>query len=191
MTSTPSLTALLQAARDGDPAAVQAAWPLIYSELRRIARARLRGPGAPSLATEDLLHEGFLRLAQAPSAPLANRHHFYALAAKVMRHIVIDHLRRRQAQARGGDWQALSWDTDLAEACAPEADADRLLALDAALAALDALDPLLAHVVELRFFGGYTELETAEVLGLSDRTVRRHWSKARAFLLVQLDGHAD
>ncbi len=188
MSATPAgLTALLQAARDGDAAATEAAWPLIYPELRRIARARLRGPGAPSLATEELLHEGFLRLAAAPSAPLADRHHFYALAAKAMRHIVIDHLRRRQAQVRGGDWQALSWDTALAELAAPAAE-ERLLALDAALDALAALEPALAQVVELRFFGGYTEAETAEALGLGERTVRRQWAKARAFLLVQLDG---
>lgn len=183
-----NLTELLDAARNGDAAAAEAAWPIVYPELRRIARARLRGPGAPSLATEELLHEGFLRLAHAPAAPLADRHHFYALAAKAMRHIVIDHLRRRQAQARGGDWQALSWDTAMVDAATPEADTDRLLALDAALDALAALEPALAHVVELRFFGGYTEVETAEALGLAERTVRRHWAKARAFLLMQLHG---
>lgn len=181
------LTALLDAARQGDDAAAQAAWPLVYPELRRIARARLRGPGAPSLATEELLHEGFLRLAQGSPTPLADRRHFYALAAKTMRHIVIDHLRRRQAQRHGGDWQALSWDTAIVDAATPEADADRLLALDVALDALATMDPALAHVVELRFFGGYTEVETAEALGLSERTVRRHWAKARAFLLMQLD----
>ncbi|MFG6416689.1 ECF-type sigma factor [Roseateles sp. DC23W] len=185
-TPTDGLTALLQAARDGDPAATAAAWPLIYPELRRIARARLRGPGAPSLATEELLHEGFLRLAAAPSAPLADRHHFYALAAKAMRHIVIDHLRRRHAQARGGDWQALSWDTAVVDLAAPARE-ERLLALDGALQALDALEPALAQLVELRFFGGYTEAETADALGTSERTVRRQWAKARAFLLVQLD----
>lgn len=179
------LTALLQAARDGDGAAAEAVWPVIYPELRRIARARLRGPGAPSLATEELLHEGFLRLAHAPTAPLADRRHFYALAAKAMRHIVIDHLRRRHAQRHGGDWQALSWDTALVDLAAP-ADEDRLLALDAALQALATLEPALAALVELRFFGGYTEAEAAEALGLGERTVRRHWAKARAFLLMRL-----
>ena len=183
-----SLTALLEAARRGDVDAAQAAWPVVYPELRRIARARLRGPGAPSLATEDLLHEGFLRLAQASDAPLADRHHFYALAAKAMRHIVIDHLRRRRAQCHGGEWQALSWDTAMVDAATPQAEPDRLLALDAALDALTVLEPALANVVELRFFGGYTEVETAEALGLSERTVRRHWTKARAFLLMQLNG---
>lgn len=186
-----SLTALLQAARAGDAAAAEAAWPLVYPELRRIAHARLRGPGAPSLATEDLLHEGFLRLAHASGAPLADRHHFYALAARAMRHIVIDHLRRRHAQARGGGLQALSWDTAIVDAATPEADSERLLALDAALDALALLEPQLAQLVELRFFGGYTEAETADALALSERTVRRHWAKARAFLLVQLDACAD
>lgn len=185
------LTALLQAARNGDAAAAEAVWPLVYPELRRIARARLRGPGAPSLATEELLHEGFLRLSRAPTAPLADSHHFYALAAKAMRHVVIDHLRRRQAQRHGGDWQALSWDTAMVDAATPEVDTDRLLALDAALDVLGSLEPQLAHVVELRFFGGYTEAETAEALGLGERTVRRHWAKARAFLLVQLDDRPD
>jgi RNA polymerase sigma factor (TIGR02999 family) len=185
------LTALLQAARNGDAAAAEAAWPLVYPELRRIARARLRGPGAPSLATEELLHEGFLRLSQAPAAPLADRHHFYALAAKAMRHIVIDQLRHRRAQKHGGDWQALSWDTAMVDAAAPAADGARLLALDSALDALAALEPTLAQIVELRFFGGYTEAEAAETLGLGERTVRRQWAKARAFLLVQLDGRPD
>ena len=185
MTTATGLTALLQAARDGDAAAAEAAWPVIYPELRRIARARLRGPGAPSLATEELLHEGFLRLAQGPGTPLADRHHFYALASKAMRHIVIDHLRRRQAQARGGGWQALSWDTAMVEFAAPAAE-ERLLALDAALDALAALEPALAELVELRFFGGYTEAEAAQALGLAERTARRQWAKARAFLLVQL-----
>ncbi|MGQ3093854.1 MAG: ECF-type sigma factor [Roseateles sp.] len=185
---TQSLTQLLDAARAGDAAAAQAAWPLVYPELRRIARARLRGPAAPSLATEDLLHEGFLRLAQAPGAVLTDRHHFYALASKAMRHIVIDHLRRSRAKVHGGGWQALSWDTGMVDAATPETDGERLLSLDAALDALAALEPVLAKVVELRFFGGYTEIETAQALGLSDRTVRRHWTKARAFLLMQLNG---
>ncbi|MFG6465628.1 ECF-type sigma factor [Roseateles sp. BYS87W] len=186
-----ALTALLQAAREGDAAAAEAVWPHVYPELRRIAHARLRGPGAPSLATEELLHEGFLRLAQAPHAPLADRHHFYALVSRTMRHIVIDHLRRRQAQARGGGWQALGWDTAAVDAAMPEADDTRLLALDAALDALAALEPQLAQVVELRFFGGYTEAEAANALALSERTLRRLWAKARAFLLVQLDDRAD
>lgn len=185
---TADLTTLLQAARDGDARAAEAAWPLVYPELRRIARARLRGPAAHSLATEELLHEGFLRLAATPNAPLHDRRHFYALASKAMRHIVIDHLRRRQAQRHGGGWRALSWDTAMVEAASPEADAERLLALDTALDALAALEPQLASIVELRFFGGYTEAETAQALALSERTVRRHWAKARAFLLMQLDG---
>lgn len=185
---TRSLTALLDAARQGDAAAAQAAWPLVYPELHRIARARLRGLDNPSLATDDLLHEGFLRLARSAAAPLADRHHFYALASKVMRHIVIDHLRRHHAQRHGGGWQPLSWDTALLDIAQPTADAERLMALDAALEALQTLEPTLASIVELRFFGGYTDAETAEALGLSDRTVRRHWAKARAFLLMQLDG---
>lgn len=186
MSAPADLTALLQAAHAGDAAAAEAVWPVIYPELRRIAHARLRG-GSHTLATEELLHEGYLRLCQPGMAPLHSRQHFYALASKVMRHLVIDHLRHRQAARRGGDQPALSWDTACVEAAQP-ADETRLLALDDALQSLQRLEPELAALVELRFFGGYTEPEVATALGLSERTLRRHWSKARAFLLLHLDG---
>jgi RNA polymerase sigma factor (TIGR02999 family) len=187
MNAPDDLTALLQAARTGDPSAAEAVWPLIYPELRRIARARLRGAAAATLATEDLLQEGFLRLCQNDSA-LNDRQHFYALASKAMRHIVIDHLRSRQSLRRGAQWEEVGWDTGFVDAARPLAQEAQLLALDDALQALQQLEPQLAALVELRFFGGYTEPQTAEALGMSERTLRRHWSKARAFLLLHLHG---
>lgn len=188
MSAPADLTAQLQAAHAGDAAAAEAVWPLIYPELRRIAHARLRGTPVLTLSTEELLHEGFLRLAQPGGPVLHDRRHFYALASKVMRHLVIDHLRQRQALRHGADWQPLAWDTACVDAATRPADDARLLALDDALQSLQQLEPGLAAVVELRFFGGYTEAQAAQALGLSERTLRRQWTRARAFLRLQLDG---
>ncbi|MDT8998295.1 ECF-type sigma factor [Paucibacter sp. APW11] len=186
MNSGVELTVLLEQARAGDGAAGDQAFRLIYPELRRIARARLHGHQVPTLLdTEALVHECFIRFVSAQLGPLHGRKHFYSLASQAMRHILIDHVRRRQAQRHGGDWQRQTWDT---RALGATAAAESLIDVDAALVALQQLDPALAELVELRFYGGYTEAETAEALGLSERTVRRQWAKARAFLLAELQG---
>jgi RNA polymerase sigma factor (TIGR02999 family) len=181
----PDLTAWLHAAQQGDVAAAEQAFALLYPELQRIARSRLRGHQVPTLLdTESLVHESFLRFAQGAQVDFASRKHFYAWVAKAMRHLVVDFVRRRQAQARGGDLERVTLHTELDAVLDPQGlEVERL---HEALERLAQLDPRLAELVELRFFGGFSELETANLLGVSERTLRRQWQKARALLLVEL-----
>ena len=180
------LTLLLQQAHAGDAAAGNQAYALLYPELLKIARARLRVHQAPTLLdTRALVHESFLRFVGGAPVELASRKHFYAYAAKAMRHIVIDFVRREQAERRGGDLQQVTFDTALI-AAQPQTEAMPVLDLERALAALEAVDAPLAELVELRFYGGYTDAEAALALGVSERTVRRQWDKARAFLLFEM-----
>lgn len=182
----PPLTLLLQQAHAGDAAAGDQAYALLYPELLKIARARLRVHQAPTLLdTQALVHESFLRFVGGAPVALQSRKHFYAYAAKAMRHIVIDFVRRAQAQRRGGELQQVTFDTAFIDEL-PQSQATPLLDVERALAALEAVDPPLAELVELRFYGGYTDAEAAQALGVSERTVRRQWDKARAFLLVEL-----
>jgi RNA polymerase sigma factor (TIGR02999 family) len=184
------LTLLLQQAHAGDGGAADLAYAALYPELLKIARARLRVHQAPTLLdTQSLVHESFLRFIGGGLQVPQSRKHFYAYAAKAMRNIVIDFVRRAQAGKRGAGLQQVTFDTALldvvsgAEAVpgsAPVADLER------ALAALEAVDPPLAELVELRFYGGYTDAEVALAMGISERTVRRQWDKARAFLLLEL-----
>lgn len=178
------LTVLLQRAHAGDTHAANEAYAALYPELLKIARARLRVHQAPTLLdTQALVHESFLRFVGGAPVALQSRKHFYAYAAKAMRHIVIDFARRSLAQRRGGDLQQVTFDTAVFEL---QSQAAPVLDLERALAALQAVDPPLAELVELRFYGGYTDAETALALGVSERTVRRQWDKARAFLLLEL-----
>jgi RNA polymerase sigma factor (TIGR02999 family) len=180
-----SLTLLLAQARAGDEAALTQAWKRLYPELRRIARARLRAHQAPTLLdTQGLVHESYLRLARA-APTMESRKHFYAYASQAMRHILVDFVRRREAERRGGALQRVTLDTAALNA-APAA-AVPMLDVEQALIQLESLDPALAQVVELRYFGGYTDSEIAEALGISERSVRRQWEKARAFLLAHLE----
>lgn len=184
------LTELLHLAHQGDEAAAQAAYGQIYPELLRIARSRLRGHQAPTLLdTEGLVHESVLRFLRGGLQPFDSRKHFYAYAAKAMRHIVIDFARRAGAERRGGDASTVTWNTALGEAlpgALPGTQPGDVLDLERALQALAAVDPQLAELTELRCFGGYTDAEAAEALGVGERTVRRLWDKARAFLQVQM-----
>jgi RNA polymerase sigma factor (TIGR02999 family) len=188
--STEPLTLLLHQAHAGDEQAAHQAYALLYPELLKIARARLRVHQAPTLLdTAGLVHESFLRFVSGVPKQVESRKHFYAYAAKAMRHIVIDFVRRAQAAQRGGGLQQVTFDTAVfhAQALAQGAQGAAPVAeLERALEALEALDPTLAEVVELRFYGGYTEVEVAQALGVSERTVRRQWDKARAFLLVEM-----
>lgn len=184
MSDAADLTVLLQRAHAGDDHAANEAYAALYPELLKIARARLRVHQAPTLLdTQALVHESFLRFVGGTPVALHSRKHFYAYAAKAMRHIVIDFVRRSQAQRRGGDLQQVTFDTAVLDA---QAQAAPVLDLERALAALQAVDPPLAELVELRFYGGYTDAETAQALGVSERSVRRQWDKARAFLLLEL-----
>jgi RNA polymerase sigma factor (TIGR02999 family) len=183
-----SVTALLVAHRAGDADALERVFPLVYAHLRAVARAQLRRDGrgrdgAHTLSTTALVHEAYFKLADAPRLDARDRAHFLAVAARAMRQVLVEYARRHRAAKRGGGAAAL--DLDAAQVAVEER-ADALVALDEALSRLAALSERLARVVELRFFGGLSEEETAAALGVTDRTVRRDWVKARAWLHAEL-----
>ncbi|MEM1117344.1 MAG: ECF-type sigma factor [Bacteroidota bacterium] len=178
----PDTTALLLDVRADAPGAIDALFPLVYDELRQIARARLRAsPGNATLDTVALVNEAYVRLVDGTRVTLKDRSHFFALAARAMRFTLVDYARRRSAQKRGGDAVRVTLDERIDAASGDDRAAD-LLALDAALTQLAAADERSARVVECRFFGGLTVEETAEALGASPRTVKREWQKARLWL---------
>ncbi|HEX4233981.1 MAG TPA: ECF-type sigma factor [Caldimonas sp.] len=179
------LTVTLRAAHAGDRGAADRAYAALYPELLKIARARLRVHQPNTLLdTAGLVHESFLRFVSADKLGIADRKHFFAYAAKTMRNIVIDFARRRQAVRHGGAAERVTLDSRLLGEGAQEAS---VIDVDKILRELEALDPTLAQVVEMRYFGGFTDAEIAAAMDVSDRTVRRHWDKARAFMLVQLE----
>ena len=179
------LTALLQAAR-GDRGALDRVRAAL-SRPAAHAHARLRmQEGVAHLNTTALVHESFLRLVDSAELVLSDRKHFFTYAAKTMRNIIIDFAREQLAQRRGGGRPVLPLDSALSGSL-PAIEGDTsLMAINDALSALEALDPPLAEVVEMRYFAGYDEVEIAELTGRSERTVRRQWEKARAFLLATM-----
>ena len=170
----------LLAYRQGSPGAFDRLVALVYEDLRRIARrqlGRLR-PGY-TLNSTGLVHEAYLKMVDQSRASWQDRSHFFAVSARAMRQILVDHARRRGRLKRGGDRKL----TELDEAMTPvAADADQILLIHEALDRLTTVDGRLTQVVECRFFAGYSEEETAEILGVSSRTVRRDWLRARAWL---------
>ncbi len=187
----PEITGLLHQAAQGDPNAFDRLLPLVYEELSRIASAKLRleRPGH-TLNTTALVHEAYLKLVDQTRAQWRNRHQFFAVASEAMRRILIDYAKRRNASKRGGDVAhvALHEAEEVAagEALLTEAQATELVALDEALIRLAVFNPQGARVVQYRFFGGLSNEEVAEVLGTSDRTVRRAWTVAKAWLRREL-----
>jgi RNA polymerase sigma factor (TIGR02999 family) len=177
------ITAILSAWGKGDPGAVDRLFPLVYEELRALARRRAGHRRGETLRTTALVHEAYLRLVDQTQASYESRSHFFAVAAKVMRRLVIDHARDRAAQKRGGD--AVRVTLDDAVPAEEEGPLD-LLALDRALDRLEGLEPRLGRLVELRYFAGLTLEETAEALSISPATVKRDWFKARAFLMREM-----
>ena len=178
----PRLTQLLQAWQQGDAPAGERLVPLVYAELRRIARMKLSAErGSHTLQPTALVHEAWLRLMQQHGAGWQNRAQFFAIAAQAMRRILVDHARRRQAAKRGAGEQVVDVD-DLADVLVSPVPDEQLMALDAALEQLTAIDHRQAKVVELRFFGGLSVEETSEVLGLSPTTIKREWATARLWL---------
>ena len=169
---------------NGDQAALNQLMPLVYDELRRLASRYLRQerPGH-TLQTTALVHEAYLKLVDQKNNNFQNRVQFFAVAAQVMRHILVDFARSRRAFKRGGDYCRLSLDE--AALSSEERDPD-LLTLSEALNSLAEIDPQQSRVVELRVFGGLTVEETAEALGISPRTVKREWSMAKAWLHKQM-----
>ncbi|MBE2186180.1 MAG: sigma-70 family RNA polymerase sigma factor [Rhodothermales bacterium] len=176
------VTTLLGAARAGDDDALRRLVTVLYDDLHRVAGSLLRGERADhTLGATALVHEAFLRLAHAPSALPDDRARFFGAAATAMRRILVDYARRRNAERRGGGQHPVRLDTAL-PLVADDDGAAFVVRVGEAVERLERIDPRLARVVELRFFVGFTEPETAEVLGVTDRTVRRDWTKARAFL---------
>jgi len=180
------LTVLLASARGGDKEAAGAAYALLYDELRRLARAKLRAHRSMTLLdTTSLVHESYLRLVGADALPIEDRHHFFAYASRVMRSVIVDFARARGAERRGGEAEHLALDTVLLDQIpAPEND---VLRVHEALEVLERADERLARIVEMRYFGGLSEVEIAQTLGLSERTVRRDWEKARLLLRAAMD----
>ncbi|MEM0962537.1 MAG: sigma-70 family RNA polymerase sigma factor [Bacteroidota bacterium] len=175
-------TGLLLDVRADVPGAVDRLFPVVYDELRQIARARLRDRSAGhTLDTSALVHEVYVRLVDATRVTWKDRSHFFALAARAMRFTLVDYARRRTAEKRGGGAVRVTLKDDL-DGLAEERAAD-LVALDDALAGLAAVDARAAQVVECRFFGGLSVEETAEALETSERTVKRDWQKARLWLV--------
>ena len=178
------ITRLLLAWSDGDRAALERLMPLVERELHRIARRYMRreDPGH-TLQTTAVVNEAYLKLIDQRSVRWQNRAHFFAIAAQMMRRILIDHARTQTRAKRGGGAPTLSLDE--AAVLSDERAAD-LVALDDALTSLAAVDPRKSRVVELRFFGGLTEEEIAEVLGVAPRTVERDWNLAQAWLYREM-----
>jgi RNA polymerase sigma factor (TIGR02999 family) len=185
MTSPPSnVTELLRNWSDGDKQAQEKLFQIVYQELHRQAARYLRREHAGlSLQTTDLIHEAYLRLIDQRHSEWKNRLHFFAIAATIMRHILVDHARSRQAAKRGGGDIRLQLED--AMVFLPGQDLD-FVALDEALTRLATIDPQQTQIVELRFFSGLSVEETAKVLGVSDRTIKRDWKVAKAWLRREL-----
>ncbi len=175
------MTRLLEAVEAGDSDALNRLVPLVYEDLRRVAHRQLdREGGGHTLQTTALIHEAYLKLAGGGSLGAASRAHFLAIAARAMRQVLVDYARRRKAAKRGGGVISVTLGDQPEPA---DASAEDLLALDEALQQLDARQ---RQVIECRFFGGMEEGDIAAVLGISERTVRRDWVKARAWLYRSL-----
>jgi RNA polymerase sigma factor (TIGR02999 family) len=174
-----TVTRLIGDARDGDAGALDALFEIVYPDLRRLARSRLRAVCRPTLLdTGALVNESYLRFASSQLA-LEDRAHFMCWAARVMRSIIVDYTRRRLAARRGGDAARVPLDAEPADGAAGE---QEILAVHEALERLAHADRRLAQIVEMRYFGGLTDQEIADTLGITDRTVRRDWHKARLLL---------
>ncbi len=185
--SSADVSQLLRAWSDGDRSALARLTPIVYEELRRLARHHLRGERAGhSLQTTALVNEAYIRLVDYTRMQWQDRAHFFAVSAQLMRRILVEHARRHNLK-RGGGVQHVSLD---AAAMVGSARAADLIALDDAMSALAHIDPRKAQVVELRFFGGLSVPETAEVLKVSPLTVMRDWSTAKAWLYREMTGGA-
>ena len=182
-----AVTALLARAEDGHDV-FDDLLPLVYDQLREMAHRQLARERHQTLSTTGLLHEAYLKLVDQTRVQWVNRAQFFAVAARLMRRLLLDHARRVGAVKRGGRWQRLDFEH---AAIAVEERAAELIALDEALERLAALNPRLSQVVECRFFAGMTEEETAAALGVTDRTVRRDWVKAKGWLHQELGGLED
>jgi RNA polymerase sigma factor (TIGR02999 family) len=181
---TNDVTQLLEAWRRGDEGAADGVFALVYDDLRALARRQLaRANPGETLAPTALVHEAYMKFADRSAPDAVDRHHFLGIAAHAMRHIVIDHIRRRRAQKRDGGVH-LPLESDVADGSGRSS--IDLIAMDEALTELERLDARQAKVVELRFFAGLELKEIASMLSTSERTIKRDWQKARSFLYAAL-----
>ena len=179
------ITGQLLAARGGGRDAFDRLFELVYPHLRVLAHRELRGrPPTPTLATTALVHEAYLKLVDQTQADWKDRGHFFAVAARALRHIVVDHVRRQRAAKRGGEAPVPLEHDPQAESVATE----DVLAVDEALKKLQEVSPRLVQVVELCFFAGLSTAEAAQAMEVSERTVKRDWRKAKAVLYLELKG---
>jgi RNA polymerase sigma factor (TIGR02999 family) len=180
-----ALTLIIDRAQEGDASAASELLPLLYDELRKLAAARMANEAAGhTLQPTALLHEAWLRLTQNnPEARFANRSHFFAAAAEAMRLILVDHARRKSRGKRGGGWKRINLDK---VEIAADADDDTLLLINESLDKLAQEAPKAAQIVKLRFFAGLTLEEAGVLLGFTERTAKRHWAFARAWLYHEL-----
>jgi RNA polymerase sigma-70 factor, ECF subfamily len=181
------ITQLLAQWREGNQSALDELYPLVYDELHRLARRYMsRERKGHTLQTTALINEAYVRLVDQKNVPWANRSHFFAISAQIMRRILIDHARRHQYAKRGGGARQVSLDEALTVVMPDQS--GELLRLDEALKSLAEMDPRRSQVVELRYFGGLNNEEIAGVLQISENTVTRDWNMARAWLYQQLTG---
>lgn len=175
---------VLQAPEPGATQTIDQLLPVVYSELKRIARHHLRAsPPRPTLCTTELVHEAFMKVAGGAKLDGKGRAYFFAAASRAMRQVLVDFARRRRAAKRGGQWSRI---TLADEHATIQVRLDEVLALDQALDRLGVIDARLRQIVEYRFFGGLSEEEIAQLLGVSTRTVERNWLKAKLLLLREL-----
>jgi RNA polymerase sigma-70 factor (ECF subfamily) len=187
MTPSPQqVTQLLVAWGDGDRAALETLMPLVHEELRRLAHHYMRGEGpGNTMQTSALVNEAYLRLVDQTNPHWQNRAHFFAISAQLMRQILVDYARKRRSRKRGGDVHQVSLDEEM---IVSEERSANVVALDHALKSLADIDPRKSQIVELRFFGGLSIEETAEVLQISPGTVMRDWTLAKAWLRREITG---
>lgn len=175
------LTDLIRRAREGDPGATKEVFDAAYGDLRELASSRLaRGGRCTLLDTTALVHESYLRFSNAGSLAITDRQHFMRYASHVMRSVIVDLVRANRAARRGGDAVHVELDTSVRDTIAEGE--DEIMRVHEALEELGAVDPRIVEVVEMRYFAGMTEIEIAAALGVTDRTVRRDWEKARLLL---------
>jgi RNA polymerase sigma factor (TIGR02999 family) len=175
----PTLSSLIESVDRGDSSRADALFSALYAELRRLAGRELARQGAPlSLSPTTLLHQAYIEIAPRDGASFPDQARFMGYAARVMRGLIIDHVRSRQAQKRGGQFEITSSQTELESAV----DSRELTRISEALDELAELEPLLAQIVDLKFFCGFTFAEIAAIKGISERTAQRHWEKARIYL---------
>jgi len=182
------ITALLKRVSGGDDAAAEALVPQVYDELRQLARHQRRWRGDETLNTTALAHEAYLKVLAKTGADWLSRRHFYAVASRAMRHILVNYSRDQRAEKRGGDAEHVAFEEERVVGDGMDADRiDLVLAVDDALRQLGERSPELVAIVELRFFFGFSVEEVAEMTEQSPRTVKRQWAKARAWLQLALE----